>query len=189
MVTLVILMAAILLTLASGPLGAQDVLTKGSQELGFYTGGGISIPGGIPGSHDYWMLAGRWSRVMAEFGGGAFEYGVEVYPAMVVKQSNTVFAGGGSPLQLRYNFFTKNKVVPYLEIGAGMLGSSSQLPENTYRFNFIDQGSLGVQWVRNGRPSFQTGVRYQHISNAGLGMHNPGINSMFLFGGFSWWKK
>jgi len=27
---------------------------------------------------NYFMAAGRWSRVMAEFGGGAFEYGVEV---------------------------------------------------------------------------------------------------------------
>jgi hypothetical protein len=178
-----------LLTLLTGAVHAQDVLQKGNQEFGFYTGGGISIPGGEPGSHDYWMAAGRWSRVMAQFWGGSFEYGVEVYPALIVKQTTTVYAGGGSPLQLRYNFMSKHKVVPYLEIGAGMLGSTAQLPENTYRFNFIDQGSLGVQWLRKGHPSFQTGVRYQHISNAGLGNHNPGINSMFLFGGFSWWKK
>jgi hypothetical protein len=183
-------LVVVLLTLLTGAIQAQDVLHTGAQQLGFYTGAGISIPGGSPGNHDYWMVAGRWSRVMAEFGGGAFEYGVEIYPAMVVKQTTTVFAGGGSPLQLRYNFFSKkNKVVPYLEIGAGMLGSSAQLPETTYRFNFIDQGSLGVQWLRKGKASFQTGVRYQHISNAGLGQHNPGINSMFLFGGLSWWKK
>ena len=181
-----IFLVVALLTLSAE---AQDVLHKGAQELGVYSGGGVSIPGGIPGSHDYWMLAGRWSRVMAEFGGGAFEYGVEVYPAMVVKQSNTVFAGGFSPLQLRYNFGSHNKVVPYLEIGGGILGSSSQLPENTYRFNFLDQGSLGVQFMRDGKPSIQTGVRYQHISNAGLGNHNPGINSMFLFVGASWWRK
>jgi hypothetical protein len=184
-----IVFAVVPLTLLAGAIQAQDVLQKGAQEFGFYTGAGISIPGGSPGSHDYGMAAGRWSRVMANFWGGAFEYGVEVYPVLVVKQTTTVYAGGGSPLQLRYNFLTKNKVVPYLEIGGGMLGSSAQLPENTYRFNFIDQGSLGVQWLRKGHPSFQTGIRYQHISNAGLGNHNPGINSMFLFGGFSWWKK
>lgn len=126
---------------------------------------------------------------MAEFGGGAFEYGLEVYPAMIVSQTKTTYAAGFSPLQLRYNFASKNKVVPYLEIGGGILGSSNQLPENTYSFNFVDQASLGVQVMRSGRPSFQAGVRYQHISNAGLGNHNPGINSMFLFGGFSWWKK
>jgi len=157
--------------------------------LGFYLGGAKSIPGGAPGSHNYFMAAGRWSRVMAEFGGGAFEYGVEVYPAMVVGQSTTVYAGGFSPLQLRYNFGTKNKVVPYFEIGAGILGSSAQLPENTYRFNFVDQGGIGLQWLRDGRPSVTAGLKYQHISNAGLGNHNPGINSMFMFMGLSWWKK
>src|SRR5437899_503851 len=119
------LLAVMLLTAA---VQAQDVLHKGAQEFGVYSGGGVSIPGGIPGSHNYWMLAGRWSRVMGEFGGGAFEYGVEVYPAMVVKQSNTVYAGGFSPLQLRYNFGSHNKAVPYLEIGGGILGSSQQLP-------------------------------------------------------------
>ena len=180
------LLAALLLTVS---LQAQDVLHKGASQLGLYTGGGASIQGGAPGSHNYWMLAGRWSWVMAEFGGGAFEYGVEVYPAMVVAQSTSVYAGGFSPLQLRYNFASRNRVVPYLEIGGGILGSSAQLPENTYRFNFIDQGSVGMQWMRDGRPSIQTGIRYQHISNAGLGNHNPGINSLFFFGGLSWWRK
>lgn len=180
------LLPVILLTAA---LHAQDVLHKGAQELGFYAGGGKSIPGGAPGSHNYFMAAGRWSRVMGEFGGGAFEYGVEVYPAMVVSQTQTVYAYGFSPLQLRYNFASKNKVVPYLEIGGGVLGSSQQLPENTYRFNFIDQAGLGVQFMNKGRPSVQAGVKYQHISNAGLGAHNPGINSMFFFAGASWWRK
>jgi len=186
-----IVLAVFLLTMGLGavPAEAQDVLHTGAMELGFYGGGGVSIPGGIPGSHDYFMAAGRWSRVMAEFGGGAFEYGVEVYPVMVVKQTTTVYAGGFSPLQLRYNFGSHNKVVPYVEIGGGILGSSAQLPENTYRFNFLDQGSLGLQFMRKGKPSIQAGVRYQHISNAGLGMHNPGINSMYFFGGFSWWRK
>src|SRR5258708_4597317 len=144
---------------------AQDVLTKGAWELGLYSGGGKSIPGGAPGSHNYWMSAGRWSRVMAEFGGGAFEYGVEVYPVMVISQSTTVYAGGFSPLQLRYNFASKNKVVPYLEIGAGILESSAQLPENTYRFNFIDQASLVLHFMHKGHPSITPDIRYQHISN------------------------
>ena len=59
------------LLLASFAAAQDAVLTKGATEFGAYTGGGVSIPGGIPGSHDYWMVAGRWSRVMAESGGGA----------------------------------------------------------------------------------------------------------------------
>src|SRR5207247_314438 len=102
-----------LLTVCTIAVQAQDVLHKGAMELGVYAGGAASIQGGAPGSHHYGMVAGRWSRVMAEFGGGAFEYGVEVYPAIIVSQTNTVYAAGFSPLQLRYNFASHNKVVPY----------------------------------------------------------------------------
>src|ERR1035438_1304886 len=98
-------LAACVLLLLTTTIQAQDVLHTGASELGVYAGGAVSIPGGAPGSHDYFMAAGRWSRVMANFGGGAFEYGVEVYPAVIVHQSlgpnSNVYAIGGSPLQLR----------------------------------------------------------------------------------------
>jgi Cu/Ag efflux pump CusA len=34
----------------------------------------------------------------------------------------------------------------------------------------------------------QNPMRYQHISNAGIAEHNPGINSLYFFTGISWWQ-
>lgn len=167
-------------------------LHKGANEWGFQTGGGTAIAGGA-GNRSYWMLTGRYSRILTpELGSGPLrgnlQYGVEATPVMVVRQSTTVYAAGFSPLQLRYNFTARRRVVPYLEIGGSILGSTEQLPEGTSRFNFLTDGGIGFQVVRARLPAIQAGMRYQHISNAGIARRNPGINSLYFFGGMSWWK-
>jgi hypothetical protein len=181
--------------LLAGALAAaqSSPLHKGAWEMGLHTGGGASIAGGARGSHNYWMLAGRVSRVLTgDLGSGALrgnlEYGVEAIPAMVVFQSTTVYAAGFSPLQLRYNFTAPKTVAPFVEIGGGILGSSDRLPEFTNNFNFISGGGVGLQFLRDGRPSVAVGMRYQHISNAGLARSNPGINSIYFHAGLSWWR-
>ena len=169
-----------------------DVLHRGANEWGLQTGGGTAIPGGA-GNRSYWALTGRYSRILTpELGSGPLrgnlQYGVEVTPVLVMRQSTTVYAGGFSPLQLRYNFTARRHVVPYLEIGGSVLGSAEPLPEGTSRFNFLTDGGIGFQVLRARLPAIQAGMRYQHISNAGLTRPNPGINSLYFFSGVSWWK-
>jgi len=146
---------------------------KGANEWGFQGGGALSIPGGARGDHPYFELAGRWSRVLTgELGSGPL-------------RGNS---GGFSPLQLRYNFTTPKPVAPFVEIGGAVLGSREQVPEGTSRFNFLTNGGLGLQFLRDGHPAAQVGLRYQHISNASIAQHNPGINSLYFFTGLSWWR-
>ena len=172
---------------------AQDTaLHKGANEWGFQTGGGFSIVGGVR-SHSYWLLAGRYSRVLTgELGRGALrgnlQYGVEAIPAMIVNQSTLVSAGGFSPLQLRYNFIAPKRVKPFIEIGGAMIGSSQQVPEGTSRFNFMSGGGVGLQVFNAKALAWQLGVRFQHISNAGIAQRNPGINSLYFFTGVSGWR-
>ena len=166
---------------------------KGANEWGFQGGGALSIPGGARGDHPYFELAGRWSRVLTgELGSGPLrgnlQYGVEAIPALVVFQSTTVYSGGFSPLQLRYNFTAPKPVAPFVEIGGAVLGSREQVPEGTSRFNFLTNGGVGLQFLRDGHPAAQVGLRYQHISNASIAQHNPGINSLYFFTGLSWWR-
>ena len=113
---------------------------------------------------------------------------------MVVKQSTTVYAGGFSPLQLRYNVASHHKVVPYLEIARRNSRIVRAVAgKYAYCFNFLDQsaaaGRCQFKIAQEQGTPITTGVRYQHISNAGLGNHNPGINSMFFFVGANWWRK
>jgi len=179
--------------LLAAALASAQTLHKGATELGVHVGGALSIPGGAPGDHPYFELAGRWSRVMTgDLGGGPLrgniEYGVEVIPALVVFQSSTVYSAGFSPLQLRYNFTSPKTVAPFLEIGGAILGSGDPVPEGTSRFNFLTNGGVGLQFLRSGRPSVILGLRYQHISNAGIAQRNPGINSLYFFTGLAWWR-
>ncbi len=193
---LFILLASLCAAAQSGPVIRSDrdatALHKGANEWGVETGGGTSIPGGVSDRH-YWMLAGRWSRILTgELGGGLLrgnlQYGVDLIPALVMSQSKTVYAGGFTPLLLRYNFTAHRRVVPYLEVGGGMLGSVEPIPEGTSRFNFTPQGGVGLMVMQPRARAIQMGLRYLHISNAGRARRNPGINSLYFFTGISWWR-
>ena len=105
-----------------------------------------------------------------------------------MSQSSTVYAAGFSPLQLRYNFIANRRSVPYVEIGGAVLGSTEPIPENTSRVNFLTHGGVGLQLLHHQSRTLQIGMRYQHISNAGIAEHNPGINSLYFFTGLSWWQ-
>ena len=193
---LLILLASLCAAAQSGPVIRSDrdatALHKGANEWGVETGGGTSIPGGVSDRH-YWMLAGRWSRILTgELGGGPLrgnlQYGVELIPALVMSQSKTVYAGGFTPLLVRYNFTAHRRVVPYLEVGGGMLGSVEPIPEGTSRFNFTPQAGIGLQHLMSERRSWTLGVRYHHTSNAGIAKRNPGINAVLVHAGLSWWR-
>jgi hypothetical protein len=165
---------------------------RGANEWGLHSGWGISIAGGA-GNRSYWMLAGRWGYTLTdELGSGPLrgnlQYGIEVIPVLVMRQSSTVYAAGFSPLQLRYNFIAIRRLVPYVEIGGSILGSTKPMPEHTSRLNFLTHGGVGLQLLHDQSRTFQIGMRYQHISNAGIAERNPGINSLYFFTGLSWWR-
>lgn len=168
---------------------ADEPIERGVTEWGFHTGGGFNTPGGVQHT-EYWMINGRWGKVLTHSLGigllrGSLEYGVEIVPAMIVSQSTKVLAAGFSPLQLRYCFTSGRHTVPFFEIGGFILPSAGEIPEHTSRFNFLTFGGIGFSQFIQSRNAIQVGVRFQHISNAGIADHNPGINSLYLFMGLS----
>jgi Lipid A 3-O-deacylase (PagL) len=190
--TLVLLCCLIFIPPTTSAQSLDDIFRKGATELGFHAGGAITVPGGKR-DRNYWMLAARWGRIVTpQIAGGALrgnvEYGIEAVPAIVMRQSSTVYGGGFEPVQFRYNFTAAGAVVPYFEIGSGILVSTSQVPEGTSRFNFASHGGFGVHVVSVGRSSVALGARYMHISNAGIGATNPGINTVYFYTGLSWWR-
>ena len=177
---------------ASAPQGNDTPIYKGAAEWGWISGGGAGIAGGVR-EGDYWALHLRWGRVMTSDHGPSFlrgnlEYAAELVPAMVIFQSSTVFGGGLTPVLLQYNFTSSRRVVPYIHAGAGMLFTTEQVPAGTSRFNFTPQGGLGIYWFQRPRTAITVGVRYHHISNAGMTRYNPGRNSLFFYAGISWWR-
>jgi hypothetical protein len=168
---------------------SREIFKRGTTEWSLHSGGGFALPGGVQ-DQTYWMLVGRWGKILTHEIGigplkGDLQYSVELIPIMIMSQTSKVYAAGFSPLQLRYNFIAKQRVVPFFEIGGFVLPSTKKIPERTSHFNFLTFGGLGFHYLIRSKSSLQFGMRFQHISNASIVDYNPGINSMYLYAGYS----
>ena len=152
----------------------------------------LVMPGGVRGG-SFWAMQLRWGKVLTAPHGpgplrGTLEYAFEIVPAMVLRQAGAVYGGGFNPFFWQYNFTAQERLVPYVQMGAGMLWTSRDFPAGTSSFNFTPQGGLGAYWVRTDRSSVAFGVRFHHISNAGIKKPNPGHNALYFYAGLSWWR-
>ena len=165
---------------------------RGATEWAIFSGGGPAIAGGVR-DRGFWFVAGRWGRqITADFGDswarGHLQYAIEAVPLYLHFQSKTVYGAGITPFLLRYHFTRRQRLVPFLEAGAGILATTEQVPEGTSRFNFTPQAGGGLQYVPSEGPGWTLGVRYHHTSNAGIAQRNPGINAIVFHAGISWWQ-
>ena len=172
---------------------AQETIRTGAWELGVWTGGGFSVPGGTKDTQI--MNAGfRAGKVLTPEVGpgflrGKFEYAVDGVPVYVVFQKTTVYGAGFNPVVFKWNFtHGARRTVPFLELAGGTLFSQSDIPAGTNTVNFTTQAALGAQIFQQSKRSINFSVRYMHISNAGLASPNPGINTVQMQLGLHWWK-
>ncbi|HYT93544.1 MAG TPA: acyloxyacyl hydrolase [Gemmataceae bacterium] len=90
---------------------------------------------------------------------------------------------GGPSLLLRYNFVQPHcRVVPYLQIGGGLLFTDAH-EDPTQKaigqsFEFLLQAGVGCRCFLNDHCSVNAEAGYQHISNAGLADRNLGVNAL-----------
>ncbi len=168
-------------------LVAQDRPEEGGHELQVWTGGGPSVPGGTKDT-SIWNAGVRYGWILTAphgpgFLSGRFEYAVDAVPAFVVFQpANTAYGAGVDPLGLKWIFATRGSVAPYLELTGGTLFTNHEVPAGTIGVNFTSSAALGVHFLREHAWSLE--VRYMHISNAGLTVPNPGINTVQVRVGF-----
>jgi lipid A 3-O-deacylase len=173
--------AAVLLVAVSSVV-AQTRPEDGGKELQLWTGGGYSVPGGT--SHTgVWNAGLRYGWILTRPHGpgflkGRFEYALDAVPAFLVFQrANTAFGAGVDPLNLKWNFATRGRLVPYLELSGGTLFTNHEVPMGTSTVNFTSAAALGMHFL-GAASNWSVEVRYMHISNAGLTNPNPGINTV-----------
>src|SRR5712692_3656709 len=128
----ILLLASLLGTCFVGGAWAQnrvepnDGPLAGGHEMQVWTGGGHSVAGGTKDT-SVWNLGLRYGWVLTNphlpgFLKGRFEYAVDAVPACVVFQpGNTVYGAGLNPLNLKWNFSSFERVVPYVELSGGTL--------------------------------------------------------------------
>lgn len=171
--------AAVLGTASAG--WAQEAPEDGGREVQVWTGGGHSVPGGTKDT-GVWNLGLRYGWVLTRPHGpgflkGRFEYAVDAVPAFLVFQpANTAYGVGFNPMDLKWDFATRGRVVPYLEIDGGVLFTNHNVPAGTNAVNFTSSGVFGAHLL-GPRWNWSIEARYMHISNAGLATPNPGINT------------
>lgn len=175
------LLAALLL-FSTTCVCAQAGPERGGNEVEIWAGGGHSVPGGTKNTSA--LNAGlRYGWILTDphlpgFLRGRFEYAVDAVPVFLVFQpANTAYGVGFDPLGLKWNFERRGRISPYLELTGGTLFTDHNVPTGTNTVNFMDQAAFGVH-VLGARHNVALELRYMHISNAGLGNLNPGVNTV-----------
>ncbi len=182
--------ALLLLLCSASLLLAQDnPIQQGTWEFGIWAGGGPSVPGGTSGVgvFDAGLRAGKvlTGEHLPGVLCGNFEYAVEAIPLYLVHIRDTRYGAALNPVILKWNFSGRS-IAPYVEFGGGVLLSSGDIPPGTSSVNFTPQAAAGLQFFRRESRAVVAAVKYVHISNAGLSTPNPGINTLQVTVGYSW---
>lgn len=186
---------AFVLLLMCGLAGAQsETLGDKPWDIGVWFGGGLSVPGGT--SDTRVVNAGlRLGKVLTGNHGsgfirGNFEWSADFLPLYyVIQPGQNAYAAGFNPVNLKWNLTSTSHVVPYFELGGGVLFSNNNVPaiSNTGT-NFLTHAALGFHFFTGEKRALTLTTRYEHISNAGLASPNPGINTVQFTVGFNWFK-
>ena len=172
---------------------AQDGPETGENEVEIWTAGGHGT-NGITQNTGVWTAGFRYGWVITEPHGpgflrGRFEYAVDAVPVFVVFQpSNTAYGAAVNPFALIWDFDSHGRVIPYIDLGGGVLFTNTQVPAGTSRINFTTAGAVGLHFLA-GKKTWSADVRFMHISNAGLETPNPGINIVQLRLGLGWFTR
>ena len=154
----------------------------GAREIEIWAQGGKGVSGrtsftGVfdAGARFGWILTNPHGPGFLR---GNFEYAVDLIPIYTIFQENTVYGGGFNPVVLKWNFAHGGRLSPYAEIHGGTLFTTSEVPLGTSNVNFTSGVGGGFQVPLKSGKRVDLSVHYYHISNAGLAVPNPGINTV-----------
>ena len=196
------LVLATLLSLGVPAARAQSTTAPVSGDRGpergheweIWTGAG-GDPIGTPKvtlGNSVWTVGARYGWVLTDAHGpgllrGRFEYAVEALPVLVAFQpGGKAYGIGFSPWIMKWNFVTRRRVSPFIELGGGLVVTTRQVPLGAGTFNFTPSGAIGMNLLR-GKYHWSIDFRYFHVSNAQITPFNPGTDTFGFrlgYGGF-----
>ncbi len=98
-------------------------------------------------------------------------------------QSDNDALGLNLALLMRWHFIRKPNWSLYVDAGAGVLGTTSDVPSKGASFNFTPQAGGGVSFKLKHERRLMLGLRWHHISHADLFGANPGRDSIMGYVG------
>ena len=106
--------------------------------------------------------------------------GLRAYPLFYYREPESVFGVAGG-IDFRWYPTSESQDGFYAEAGTALLWQSRNFPGNSLRVNFLNE--LGIGYAFPDTP-WSVSLKYQHISNAGLGSHNSGVNGLSMGVGY-----
>lgn len=86
-------------------------------------------------------------------------------------------------LLMRWHFLRKSNWSLFIDGGAGVMGTTSDVPSKGASFNFTPQAGAGVNIKLKEQRRLMLGLRWHHISHADLFGANPGRDSIMGYVG------
>lgn len=177
-------------------LDARTRVTKGTLEFGFLTGywQGNNAFGNEPSANRsaVYFLPQLGLVVTDEIGSGWAAGNVEVLVEPLAAHYYQPFSASafGGSLLVKYNFLDFGRWMPFWDAGAGMLWTdlAPRIPEQSTQFNFVLQTGPGVSYFVTENLAMTFGIRFHHISNAGIGNRNIGLNGCLFNVGISFFS-
>jgi opacity protein-like surface antigen len=172
-------------------------LTEGTNEFGIWGGGSPDSNVAIGTTPDTSMLliGLRYGRVLKAWDSISLEYTFDLLPAAVVFQpshvrdgtgSASIYGAGITPFGLKLNFGQESWIKPFIAASVGFLYFTDDVPvPDSSRFNFTPEVGVGVQFFLTPKRAVTVGYKYFHISNAGTGDRNPGLDNNVIYAGYS----
>jgi len=118
---------------------------------------------------------------------------IEVLPAIPPSIRNvrpTRYAFGAAPVGLQINFRPRKKIQPFAGASGGFLYFAKRVPNIVgTRFNFTFDIGAGVEFRLREKRAVTIGYKYYHISNAGRGIENAGIDNNLLYVGYTFFSN
>ena len=98
---------------------------------------------------------------------------------------------GDNAVGLNLNFLVRSHWIRgenwsiYIDGGAGIIGTTNDVPSEGSSFNFTPQVGGGATFKINDKQRLMTGLRYYHVSNADTFESNPGLDALMGYVGLN----
>jgi len=87
------------------------------------------------------------------------------------------YAGAVAPLGARLTALPRSRIQPSIALDLGFVASTRDIPiDDAARFNYMFAIGPGIQIYTDSRTTWRLEYLYRHISNAGQGDQNPGVD-------------
>jgi len=125
-----------------------------------------------------------------EMGAGLLSGNLEVLVEPFSSRFQNSFSAdiAGALFGAKYNLLSFGRWMPFWDVGVGVLWTdlAPRIAEDNSPVNFVLQAGPGIQYFATTRMAVTVGVRYHHVSNAGIGERNLGLDAVLPYAGVSW---